>query len=127
MASDLGTDFSCATDLDWRLSLVSGREGLAQASARRLGTRAGGLFYDTDYGYDLSNMSGRALVSKQAAAARAEQELLKDERIDDANVTLDTDPDTGALVPTVMLTDGAGPFEFTLPIGDVTTQLLLGT
>jgi len=26
-----------------------------------------------------------------------------------------------------MLTDGAGPFEFTLPIGDVTTQLLLGT
>lgn len=127
MATDYGTDISCVTDLDWRLSLVSGREGLAQAAARRLGTPRGQLFYDRDYGRDLRGMSGKALVSKQAEAAMAEQELLKDERIADASVTFDTDPDTGALKPTIKLDPGDGPFEFVLPIGDVTTQKLLGS
>lgn len=124
--ADLGTDFSGVIDLDARLSTVSGREALAQACARRLRTAPGRLFYDLGYGIDLAAGVGRAVKSTAMLEARAEQELLKDERVENASVSMSLDQQTGVLTTTITLTDSAGPFTFVLPVGSVTSQLLLG-
>ena len=79
MAVGLGSDFACVTDLDPAFTVVSEKRCLAEAIARRLGTPAEHLFYDPDYGEDLSELIGSsttAFVIQQ----RAEREGLKDDR-----------------------------------------------
>ena len=122
--SHLGSDFSCVDDLDANLTPVEGRLALAQAVARRLITPTGGLFSASDYGDDVRRYLNNPNPSTELRiAATAEGEAEKDERIDraDANATLVGDQ----LDLVLKLTDGDGPFTFTLSINDLTAKLLL--
>ncbi len=124
--SHLGSDFSCVEDLDPNLTPVEGRLGLAQAVARRLITPTGGLFYAPDYGDDtrryLNNGGGSGSI-EQRAAATAEGESEKDERVNRADAEADITGETLDL--TVQITDDDGPFTFTLNVSDLSAELLL--
>ena len=124
--NELGTDFTCLTDIDANLTVVDGRRGLAESAARRLQTPQFGLFYDNDYGDDLSNLIG-AIVVASRIARRSEIEVLKDERVLDADsdVTVVLPETTGASEDEIgdtridiRLTDDDGPFDLTLVVAD---------
>ena len=122
--SHLASDFSCVEDLDPNLTPVEGRLALAQASARRLITPTGGLFYASDYGDDVRRyLNSAAPSTPQRAAATAEGECEKDERVNRADVGAELVGD--ALDLTVKLTDDVGPFTFTLNVDDLSAELLL--
>lgn len=122
----LGTDFTCVSDVDANLTLVDGRRGLSESAARRLQTPLRFLFYDNDYGDDVSNLIG-AIVQPSRIARRSELEVLKDERVQDADsevtlIDIDTpnasDDDIGNMRIDIRLTDEDGPFDLTLVVAD---------
>jgi len=134
MASGLGSDFSCVSDVDESLSVVTGRLALAQAQARRLGTPKRHLFYDKEYGEDMRDLIGsaRSALSIQQAA---EVEMLQDERVEDTAVKVVRkeygDPGVqadqiGDMEIVVELEDADGPFPLTLDVskGEVTLEIL---
>jgi len=112
---DYGSDFSCATDIDFDLSTVNGRTGLAQSAARRLGTPNRGLFYDGDYGFSLLNLVNSPVLP-QIISTGIQDELPKDERINDCIATAELVGDTLSIV--ARMDDDEGPFELTFKIQD---------
>ena len=131
IAAALGTDFACVDDLDANLSLVDGRLGLAQASARRISTPRLGLHYDPNYGFDIRNELGRPF-GQRIASQNIEQEILKDERVNDVVASVETvivatsaDEVSGDMRINISLTDDEGPFELTLEVADGVTAVLL--
>jgi hypothetical protein len=125
--TDLGTDVSCVEDLDPTFRLVTGREALAQALARRLSTKSGALALlgdDPDYGDDLRELVGEDLGARALfeIAARAEREALKDERIRSTTATATLAG--GVLVLTLALSDADGPFRLTLAVSEVSVTVL---
>lgn len=123
--TDFGTDLSGASDLDITMREVEGREGLAQAIARRLQTpRGGGLFYDFDYGYDVRQFVSGSTLPEGTIEAQIENEILKEERVADVQVDVRFFTDTKRLKIFVAIIDGDGPFDFVLDVGEVTVELL---
>lgn len=115
MASiDYGSDFSCSSDLDFDLSLTSKRRSLGESVARRLGTSAGYLFYDPNFGYNVTDLIGRAGVVPQVVAANVQNELVKDERINDAVATVTLNADRLTILCEVQ--DDDGPFDMTFTV-----------
>lgn len=117
----LGTDVSCVEDVDAEMSSVVGRDALAQALARRLGTPKGGLWYDLLYGYDLRQLIG---TSKSDAEIKAgiKGQCLQDERVLDIAVGLRRDG--RQLFVQLAITDSFGTFVRTLAVSSVTVELL---
>lgn len=124
--ADLGSDFHCVTDIDFNLSAVSGRTCLAEAIARRLQTPRGGLWYDADYGTDLRQFINSPALNLRAVSAAAYAEILKDERVESAQVTttMPGGPSATTLTVTVSLADSAGPFTLVLSVSSLTVSLL---
>ncbi len=112
---DYGSDFSCVTDIDFDLSVVDGRNGLAQAAARRLGTPNRGLFYDGDYGFSLLNLVNSPVLP-QIISTGIQDELPKDERINDCAATAELV--NGILSIVARIEDDDGPFDLTFKIQD---------
>lgn len=110
--------------------LVTGRLLVAQALYRRLITPRGSLFYDTSYGFDLSEFVGEVGPELAAAAmpGRIRNELLKDDRVSsvDASVEVVTEGAETELVVSVTATlaDSGEAFSLTLGVSSVTTELL---
>lgn len=125
--TDFGYDVSCVTDLDPAFRQVTGREAVAQAIARRLGTKNGALALigdDPDYGSDLRELVGedvgpRALFELQT---RAEAEALKDERVLTAQASGSLA--AGVLTLVLALSDADGPFRLVLAVSEVSVQIL---
>jgi len=110
-----GSDFSCVTDIDFDMSTISGRQGLAQASARRLGTPNRGLFYDGDYGFSVLNLANSPVLP-QLISTGIQDELPKDERVNDCVATAELLG--GTLTIVAKIEDDDGPFDLTFEIQD---------
>lgn len=140
----LGSDLSCVRDLTAQMAEVSGRRCLAEALARRLITPRGALFYDKNYGYDVTAFLG-ADVSPQDVhriEASVTAEFQKDERVTSASVRAQfvapTQVDAarsgivsnplpgtaGVLVLSATITDAQGPFKLVLAATAVTVEIL---
>ena len=117
--SDLGSDFHCDTDIDANLSTVEGRRCLAEALARRLQTPKGMYFPDKHYGFDISEYVGSS-VPEAVIKHGIRKECLKDERVLDASVELNTVQVAGQMVlaPEITVTDSQGTFTFTATPSD---------
>lgn len=123
---DLGSDFGGVTDLDPALPTVSGRRGLAQALARRLTTPAGALLDDPDYGYD-TRLLVNAPFNSAFVEARIAAECLKDERVDDVEVTVAFDSATQTVMIAIVVTpSGDDAFPLTLNVSNLNVELLIG-
>lgn len=121
---DFGDSLSCIYDLDPTFFVVSGFTALGQAIARRLLTPRGQLIDDPNYGYDLSQFIDADVGPYDLPRIQtfAQQEVLKDERILSATVTMTLN--SGNLLIQVNLVSNAGPFQLTLNVSNVTAPLL---
>ena len=140
----LGSDLSAIYDLTPNMAEVSGRTCLVQNLCRRLTTPRGGLIYDLNYGYDLTGFINAGLTPEQVAAIQPTivAEMLKDQRVLAAKATVQwvgldqvaaaatgtvANPNpvpVGALVVSIQITDGLGPFNLTLSVDSVTATVL---
>lgn len=125
--TDLGVDLYCISDLDAAGRTVSGSEALAQALARRLQTPRGALAAigdDPDYGLDLRDYVGADVGSGAEAEIEAavRAECLKDERVQDVDVTA-VRADRHLTVG-VRVASTAGAVRLVLAVSAVTVDLL---
>ena len=126
MATDFGTDISLYPDLDASFSTVTGFTLIGQDLARRLETPLGGLFYDSNYGYDVREMvndaSTQANVLKRQSGI--ERECKKDERILNARATVTFSPATQTAAVKILIDTALGPFTMILAVTQLTVALL---
>lgn len=124
--ADYGLEFAGFEDIDPSWSTVTGLRALAHAIARRLTTPAGGLIGDPDYGFDLRGQLN-SVVNPAFLEARIADECLKDERIDDASVSVTFDGATQTMTVVITLTPSdADSFPLTLNVSQVSVALLIG-
>lgn len=121
-----GVDLFGVDDLDPMFSEVSDALGMAQALARRLITPRGALIDDPNYGYDLRAKLNIAVSTggRFAISAGVKAELTKDERVDDAQVSVDFSLATSTLRVTAVVFGAFGPFQLTLSIDAVSAPIL---
>ncbi len=119
--TDYGSDFSCITDLDAKLSTVSGPLVVGQAILRRYITPRGGLWYDPEYGTDLRQFLNGAR-SRFAVARACELEALKDDRVQQASAEVEITRDTMTIVVRLTLADG--PFALTVSVSSLTVEMI---
>lgn len=114
--TDLGIDLSCTSGLDATFQLVTGARVVSEAIVRRLTTKRGTLFYAPDYGSDVRDLLLAKMDQRRLDAARAtiKAEVLKDERVESATVSLSFNPREERLSIRVEGAIAEGPFAFTL-------------
>jgi hypothetical protein len=87
-----GTDLSCTTDLTPTMEVVNpvSTVAIAQSWLRRLTTPRGGLVDDPTYGLDVAGYLNRPMQPLDVRQYEGEirQELLKDDRVTEAVVTV---------------------------------------
>lgn len=111
--ADHGNDLAGIDDITPDLGEVDGRACLIQALATRLIQPKGGVFYDENNGYDT-----RALLSSEVKPRGVEQsiaaQLLADERVESASVTVTVNAATREVEIRCDIVDAAGPFRLVL-------------
>lgn len=124
--TDLGTDIALLTDLAPVWGLATGATNLLNALLRRLTTPRGGLFYDLDYGYDVTAQLNAALTQTDVGRIRGaiNSELLKDDRVLSLGVTAAFLFATKALSISIQIDTAEGPFDLVLAASSVTVELL---
>jgi hypothetical protein len=126
--SVLGTDVALAmSDLQPVWGLASGLLNLGYALVRRLSCPPGGLFYDSDYGYDVTGLLNATL--DQAGVAAAQQsisvEVEKDPRVKSCGVTLVFNQATGVLrIPLKVTLVTGQTFSLVIAANNVTVALI---
>ncbi len=121
---DYGNDTECVSDLTFARRRVDGETMMAQAMARRLTTGRGTLFYAPEYGYDLRQFLRGSVPAESVLNGNIENELLKDERVEDVTVESSYNAGTEALSVRAQGFGADGPFDLTIEIGAVTVKLL---
>ncbi len=116
--ADLGVDIDCLNDLDPTFALVSGRKALGQAIVRRLITPRGSLLHAPDYGFDVRAFLNESVTGREIFQIESgiEAEVLKDERLFEADATVTYDEPTARLTIHLRLTDADGPFDLVLAV-----------
>lgn len=125
MTVDYGTDLDWGADLSKTAGTVSGTKLLGQAVYHRLMTPRGSQLDCPDDGIDLQEYLSLPMTPAQLAGVPGEvrQEILKDERIQDAEVIMTKLVDGFKL--TIRCTPAEGPdFELTLGVDAAATKLL---
>lgn len=96
-----GSDLDCADDLASNCAEVDGasRRAVAQAVIRRFTTPRGALLDDADYGTDVRSYLNAALTNEQLRSieAQLQGEARKDDRVDDATISVEWNAFTGTL------------------------------
>jgi hypothetical protein len=126
--TDYGTDVSTFPDLDASFAVVAGPHVVGESLARRLTTPPGGLFYDSQYGFDLRNYLNEGGVPSRLPEIQAavEREAIKDERVKDVGAAVTFDLPSATLKVTLRVTLGSGvTFSLVLAISAVTTQVFI--
>ncbi len=121
---EYGSDTECVSDLTFARREVRGETAMAQAMARRLTTGRGTLFYAPAYGYDLRQFIRGSVPAESVLNGNIENELLKDERVDDVTVESSYSSGTETLSVRAHGLGAGGPFDLTLEIDEVTVKLL---
>jgi hypothetical protein len=129
--TDLGTfpnpAANGAIDLDPGMIECTGRTLLAQSLVRRQTTPTGSVIDCPNDCLDLRGWLSNGLTQSQiqAQAGVIKTELLKDERVLDAQVQLTYNFATQTLVIVENITSGYGPFSMTLTVNAVTVTVLM--
>lgn len=128
--TEFGREMSC-TDAIRPGRYVTGVRVVGEAAYRRLTTPRGvlrGGENEEIYGLDLTEMIGAMSSSDLTASlpGRIENELLKDERIESADVTIVSviEGPTTTLTITVECVTAEGPFSLQVAASEVTVELL---
>ena len=118
--------FYAGSIFDFRedMGMVSGRQLLAEALARRVITRRGSLLFDPNYGFDVTRYLNDDIDARELGviASGMDTEFLKDERALSATTTAVLAADI--LITTSVIQDSKGPFKLVLAISEVTVTIL---
>lgn len=122
-----GSDVSTFPDLDPTFTPTIGPRVVAEAILRRLSTPAGTLEEDPEYGEDILGMLNGEVDSSgiERKRRRVVDEILKDERIEEASVELIAGP-TGDLRLRVAFLTAGGPFSMVVGLAGLTLAILTG-
>ena len=117
-----GRCLSAVEDLEGGMS--AGRLALAQELARRSITVRGTNVVDPDYGYDVTqHLNGRIRAADLSeCAAELTSQYRADDRVVDAQVAVQYLG--GVLLIVASITDGDGPFPFTLSVSEAAATIL---
>jgi phage baseplate assembly protein W len=122
--SNLGSCWSCLTDLTMPATMATGFRCVAEAIVRRWSTPRGGLVDDPNYGTDVTDLINddldKAAIAQMAHALRAEAE--KDERVLSCETTVTLLGDS--LIVTGKVATASGPFQLVVSVNSVTVSLL---
>lgn len=125
-----GIDVDCGPNgLSPSFALISGQTTLAQQTYRRITTGRGVLFFHQGDGKDLRQYLAQGFTTTTLVGIQTDlqQEILKDERIDQALISLSYSPQTQALTLTIYVSPKNGtPFKLVLLVTQLTVQLLNG-
>lgn len=130
MATDLGKDTSCTTELRTG-RYATGARLVAESAYRRLTTPRGTLRggeEEANFGEDLTKLIGSATTKGDAASlpGRIQSELKKDERIETVDVTV-TEINEGPAKTFLVRIEAEtldGPFSLKLGVSEVAVGLL---
>ncbi len=132
-----GTDLSCVTDIDFVAGDFVTLDAflplaVMQATARRLSTQRGTLLDDLEYGFDIRGLLNRGIPVSDIPlfASQIRSEVLKDDRLDDATVTVVQGPaNTLSVKILATLVNSRNSFTFTLAVvdGDTLSAALLSS
>jgi hypothetical protein len=125
-----GTDLSCTTDVDERLTEVDPQtpRAIAESIIRRFITPRGALIDDGDYGLDVRGHLNRGITQQdlRALSGALQSEAQKDDRVLAAHVELRVDTSAGEMFVNVTIAPAdpnAEPFTF---VFSVTSGAVLG-
>ena len=121
---EYGRDLACVDDLSYALHEIrEGKRGIAESVARRLQVSA--LFYGKNYGYDLRQHLGAAVVDSPGdIEAGVEAEALKDERVSEAHAVVTYNDTNESLQVSIRLVAySVGPFDMTLQVTQLSVEL----
>lgn len=118
------TDLFCIEDMRPDMPIVSGRAALAQRLARRLQTPRGRFKWWPLFGTDLRAYLLTKTPARQVASA-AEAECAKDEQVESVSVSAEIQNNGRQIHLVILVTDVAGPFQFTLTIDDAVAKLII--
>lgn len=121
MSDEYGNDFAGATDLDAALRQSTGRQAVAECVARRLQTSRGALWYDANFGTNLTILVN-GTVRTETIAHMVQAEATKDERVEDASAAVTTTADGFSVALTLF--DADGPFDLTLNVSELRVELI---
>jgi hypothetical protein len=127
MATDYGADFSCGSDLDPLLRLVTGEELMAQVCLHRVFCRQGSLLSNpVDNTIDLRDQIATGIEQKDLAQinGKARSALMGDQRIFTATVSSTFVARTNTLTLSIQGDGAFGPFNLTLAADAVTVEIL---
>jgi hypothetical protein len=110
---------------DELFGVISGRRVLAESLARRITCPPGGLFWAPTKGIDLRAEVRARLDSTRLTRiqARTQAQVLDDERVIDARVSVAWLASTRTLRVAVSAESADGPFSFVLSVGEARTEL----
>lgn len=105
--------------------MASGFQVIAEAIARRWQTPNGGLIDDPYYGFDVTDYISAGLTSLELSSIsqQARAEALKDERVEDIQVTVSTTV-TGTLTVAGVVSTAQAAFKLVLTVNNVTPAVL---
>lgn len=123
-----GQDVSTFPDFDDTGRTISEKRAVAECLLRRYTTPNGWLDYDPSFGLDLRDLLNEDLDANDMRRIQvlAKLEALKDERIDDVEVTVSLESSVLKIRIVGTLADDAGGFEFVLAIDKVSASVLSG-
>lgn len=124
MATDYGNDTEAVFDTTYARRQVDGETMMGQAMARRLVTPRGALWYAPQYGYDLRQFLKGPVPAVAVVNGNVENELLKDERVEDVTADTSFDQNSEALAVHVVGRGALGPFDLTISIDAVSVEIL---
>lgn len=124
--SRLGIDVATFPDLSDTFMLISGKRAVAEAIYRRLTTPRGSLPFHPDVGVDVRSYLNEdmTLTSMSTLRSDVEQEVKRDERVNDAQVTSTFNTSTESLEIVVQVGTDDGPFRLTLNVTSLTATML---
>lgn len=123
---DTGTDVSLFDSVNGTWPVRGGDLMFAEQLLRRLTSRRGQLDFSQNDGIDVRDELREDMTADDVfhAKQKVENELLKDERVDDADVLATYDPSRSSLTLGMTVTKGAGAFRLVVAVTALTVDLL---
>ena len=124
--ADTGTDVSLLESLNGSWPVRGGDAMYAEQTIRRITSRRGQLDFSPNDGIDVRDELREDMTADDVfyARQRVENELLKDERTDDADVQATYDPAAKRLELGLTLTKASGSFRLVVAVTALTVDLL---
>jgi len=124
--TDFGQDISVFQELDATFAMVGGSRILAEALLRRITTPPGTLDFWPDYGFDVLSLLRESV--DQATLFYARQGVInsieQDERVVSCDCAVQYIQASSALVFSIAVEAGTGPFQLVVGVSDVAVKLL---